>query len=434
MIHYFFAFAIASFLCASCSKHGTISSNENPPVSNTPPPNDSLINLSNWKMVWNDEFDYPDNLLENKWISQNAGYASSVLLCSRWRDNVKVHDGILELINKKEKRGGYDWTSGSIWTKEQFGYGYYEARYKYAGATGTNNSFWLWPQTGAPAGEKKFELDINEGHYPNEVNTNIHNWTDTWVENGVTKHQDDQQHHAIGMKADVAHTLNTPVTTKKVRFTSNNGSHFHIREFRIYAPNAAGYPKNVLSETADTDVTGLINHARAAGTTITASGTYNAQNAIPQNVADGKVAAGSWISQASGEKWLQFEWTENKTIGTIQFINGWKSGFHWNSLISDYKIQYHNGTSWVDMVDFDVKKEYDFSKDYHTYGLEWNDKGFKFYFDRKLIRTEKNTLAHGKLNILLSLAILNMGIAGEVTDAIDGTSMKVDYVRYYQKK
>lgn len=29
-----------------------------------------------------------------------------------------------------------------------------------------------------PTEGKRFEIDINEGHYPNEVNTNIHNWTD----------------------------------------------------------------------------------------------------------------------------------------------------------------------------------------------------------------------------------------------------------------
>jgi len=29
-----------------------------------------------------------------------------------------------------------------------------------------------------PATGKRFEIDINEGHYPDKVNTNIHNWSD----------------------------------------------------------------------------------------------------------------------------------------------------------------------------------------------------------------------------------------------------------------
>ena len=56
----------------------------------------------------------------------------------------------------------------------------------------------------------------------------------------------------------------------------------------------------------------------------------------------------------------------------------------------------------------------------------------EFYFDDKLIRTIPNNLCDEELNIYLSLAILEH--AGEVTDAVDGTSMKIDYVRYYEEK
>ena len=50
-----------------------------------------------------------------------------------------------------------------------------------------------------------------------------------------------------------------------------------------------------------------------------------------------------------------------------------------------------------------------------------------------VIRTVPHSPCHTKTNILLSLAILTWDIAGPVTDAIDGTSMKIDYVRYYKK-
>jgi beta-glucanase (GH16 family) len=139
-----------------------------------------------WRLAWNDEFDGPDAKLDEKWESQNG--PSGHILCSRWRENARVADGTLKLINRKEQRGGQDWTSGSIITKERFLYGYFECRYRYAAAEGTNNSFWLMTRGPEPSEGKRFEIDINEGHFPNEVNTNIHNWSDIKVVNGRRVH------------------------------------------------------------------------------------------------------------------------------------------------------------------------------------------------------------------------------------------------------
>ena len=141
----------------------------------------NTINLTKWKMVWNDEFDCKDKKLDKNWEAQNG--PSGHILCSRWRENVVVRDGILELIAKKEKRGGQDWTAGSIWTKKKFKYGYFECRYKYAGADATNNSFWLMTREDPKVG-KRFEIDINEGHFPKTITTNIHNHTDHIIKNG----------------------------------------------------------------------------------------------------------------------------------------------------------------------------------------------------------------------------------------------------------
>ena len=52
--------------------------------------------INGWELSWHDEFDYPDNQLENNWTSQN-GNSGGLVLCSRWRENAEVHDGILEL-------------------------------------------------------------------------------------------------------------------------------------------------------------------------------------------------------------------------------------------------------------------------------------------------------------------------------------------------
>lgn len=222
------------------------------------------IDLSEWELFWSDEFDYSDSELDDIWNSQNG--ANSHILSSRWRENVLVSNGTLKLLNKKESRGGKDWTSGCIWTKNLFLYGYFECRYKYAAASGTNNSFWLMPEDA-----KDFEIDINEGHYSSIVNTNVHH--------------------------------------------------------RSYTDNSGSYP------------------------------TYS----------------------------------------------------------ESFTYEY-----------------FDFSSEYHLFGLEWSENEMVFYLDRIEIRRVKNNFCFNPTPIWLSLAVIEW--AGSVTDGINGTQMEVDYVRVYKSK
>jgi beta-glucanase (GH16 family) len=137
----------------------------------------SKLPPGNWKLILQEEFMGSNKDLDKTWEFQNG--PSGHILCSRWRENAVVSDGILTLTAKKEKRGGQDWTAASMWTKRKFKYGYFECRYKYAKADGTNNSFWLMTRGIPKNAPGRFEIDINEGHYPNEVNMNIHNWSGT---------------------------------------------------------------------------------------------------------------------------------------------------------------------------------------------------------------------------------------------------------------
>lgn len=142
-----------------------------------------------WKLVWKDDFNYKKRSdLLKVWESQNG--QNTHIICSRWEENIEVGNGVVRLVNRKENRGGQDWTSGNMWTRRDFQFGYFECRYKYATEAGTNNSFWLmsrnliWhasPTIPEPEIGKKFEIDINEGNYTNEVTSAIHNWTDITV-------------------------------------------------------------------------------------------------------------------------------------------------------------------------------------------------------------------------------------------------------------
>jgi beta-glucanase (GH16 family) len=384
-----------------------------------------------WNLTWSEEFDGPDAKLDERWVSQNG--PSGHILCSRWRENAVVSNGMLRLINRKEKRGGQNWTSGSITTKDEFQYGYFECRYRYAAAQGTNNSFWLMTRREpAPEKGKAFEIDINEGHYPNEINTNIHNWTDVKVVNGKRTHPSSSRSFPQGLKPDNVIQLEIPVTTRRIRFSSKHPQHFHVGEFRIYNPNPQGYP-NPFSKSADRDKPGLVNFARDKRTRITASGFYqDGGPATLKRLVDGKPET-TWISQKEGPKWIEFEFPFERTIGCVQFVNGWKSGHKWNGLIDDWKVEWHNGSKWVEMSSFDLKnQDINLARDFHTYGLEWTEKELVFYFDGRELRREKNTFCFSPSPVWLSLAIIPW--AGKVTDAIDGTFMEVDYVRIYQRR
>jgi len=178
------------------------------------PGKDEFQQKPGWQMIWSDDFDYQDPDLDKNWVAQNG--PSGHILCSRWRENAIVENGLLFLKNKKENRGGQAWTSASIWTKKQFLYGYFECRYKYAAATGTNNSFWMMTTGYTPTAGKKFEIDINEGHYPAEVNTNLHNWTDVTTDpvTGKSTH---------------------PSSSKSFNFEASNKGMNLANEFHTYA-------------------------------------------------------------------------------------------------------------------------------------------------------------------------------------------------------
>ncbi len=143
----------------------------------------SNLPAGNWKLIYSQEFNDNIRSLDEHWNFQNSPTLHT--LSSRWRDNIIIENGIAKLIVKKETRAGQNWTAASMHTKKKFKYGFFEARYRYADTTGTNNSFWLMPIDWVEKKNKRgyifktnkgeFEIDINEGWHPNNINTNVHN-------------------------------------------------------------------------------------------------------------------------------------------------------------------------------------------------------------------------------------------------------------------
>jgi beta-glucanase (GH16 family) len=87
----------------------------------------------------------------------------------------------------------------------------------------------------------------------------------------------------------------------------------------------------------------------------------------------------------------------------------------------------------VDLVVFDASKSgLNLANEFHTYALEWSKDSLIYSFDGKVLRRIKNDICQSPAPIYLSEAIIAW--AGAVTDAIDGTSMVVDWVKVYQLK
>ena len=131
------------------------------PAFASPPPH------AQWELTFCDEFD-GDSVNWDVWQSQNS-IRGGDRLEGRWPENNVLKDGILHQVTKKEDppRGGKQWSTAHIWTKEfTQKYGYFEARMRYGRYL--NNAFWLW-RPGGRNERPHFEIDINEGHTPREV-------------------------------------------------------------------------------------------------------------------------------------------------------------------------------------------------------------------------------------------------------------------------
>ena len=140
-----------------------------------------------WELTFHDEFD-GDDLNDDVWDSVNGPH--SHIASSRYRENVEVHDGKAYLISKDEDKGGKNWTSASIWTKEfDQTYGYFEAKYKYPESESMNYNiaFWLYKSMINVNDTKYYEIDINEGRMPGTVQTAEH-WSDDNMANRGSKY------------------------------------------------------------------------------------------------------------------------------------------------------------------------------------------------------------------------------------------------------
>lgn len=107
-------------------------------------------------------------------------YTSSWMKSVRNKGNIVMNSTGLHILTLKHN-GSKPYSTGYIKSKQKFGYGYYQAKYKYASATGINNAFWLTTDRYMFNGQSRFdEIDINEGKFVQndigKISMTIHQW------------------------------------------------------------------------------------------------------------------------------------------------------------------------------------------------------------------------------------------------------------------
>ncbi len=116
---------------------------------------------ADWVLTFNEDFDGP--MIDPSIWSVSSGQHL------RQRDsdpaNVVLSDHVLHLISRHHLRGGQEWTSAGLWTRNfRQAFGYFEARVRYARATGMTNVFRL--VTDQPISAGGFDIAVDEGRYP----------------------------------------------------------------------------------------------------------------------------------------------------------------------------------------------------------------------------------------------------------------------------
>ncbi len=133
------------------------------PAKAAPPPG------TDWVMTFSDNFDAP--------ALDPAIWSVSSSADGR-RPNgdpaeVVVSDNALHLICRHHMHGKDEWTSAGLWTRDfRQAFGYFEARLRYAKATGLTNLFRLI--TDQPISSGGFEIAVDEGRYPRLVSIQLH--------------------------------------------------------------------------------------------------------------------------------------------------------------------------------------------------------------------------------------------------------------------
>lgn len=163
-----------------------INLNSNPFLSSTSSNIIAVNNIqtnNNWKLVWNDEFNYNGLPDSTKWTYDvgGNGWGNNELQYYTYKnlENAFVQNGVLKITARKQNKENNQYTSARLLTnnKNYFKYGKIEIRAKIPKGKGVWPAIWMlgqnihkatWPLCG--------EIDIMEhvGHMPDSIFGSVH--------------------------------------------------------------------------------------------------------------------------------------------------------------------------------------------------------------------------------------------------------------------
>lgn len=138
------------------------------------PPPEIVGPDSRLQRVFSEECDQGD--LDARWIFEDGRQDDRAFIqSSRWRSNVDARSGLCQITLRKEERLGKPWTAGHGWTRQEFRYGWFEARLRFTPAPGVDNAFWLMSvDRSRSPGQPSCEIDVIEGGEPDIATLNLH--------------------------------------------------------------------------------------------------------------------------------------------------------------------------------------------------------------------------------------------------------------------
>jgi beta-glucanase (GH16 family) len=129
-----------------------------------------------YKLQWSDEFS-GSKLDLGRWVHRTDSKHWS----TQMPGNVTVAAGNLVLTLRKEKAGDKEYTGAGVISKDAFGFGYYESRFRIDAGKGWHSSFWMMGHDGSGGtGTTKTELELdvieNDSIDLTSYGVNLHKW------------------------------------------------------------------------------------------------------------------------------------------------------------------------------------------------------------------------------------------------------------------
>jgi beta-glucanase (GH16 family) len=100
---------------------------------------------------------------------------------------------------------------------------------------------------------------------------------------------------------------------------------------------------------------------------------------------------------------------------------------------SQINTTFHNWTGGQNEAESHTEvASQDLAAGFHIYAVQWDESQIVWYYDGSQVWRIQNASASTPVQLILSTMV--MSAAGPITDALDGSSMDVDYIRAYAKQ